>query len=1090
MKNRIKRMLAIVCSLALVVSSLTLIPISVVDAADYSGLTYDKEIANNGDTQGTESLKGSKYAVYEGDAVFSVFQYQGVGNADLYIAPASGYSASNLKVALNGTGATINGAGALFSNVASILTYEYNALRITSDGGNATVIIYCPNNSGNGTYDGALEEVTTPPADVEDGKEYIPEESQNSGSLSIPACSSGNPYDQEYKVSNIKVVQDRWYVVHYTVTSSVDKYFQLRLQDSGASYVDWATPTGFWNMLVSAGETKSFAKAIKSSRTTSTAIVDVCMGYIESTRADAATVSITNLSLKEYSSETLAKQVEAELNGSQEGVPAQPQDLALSETSVLTWTASEGATSYTVKIGTTVISESLTETQIDLSSNLAALEYGNYTISVIANNEQGSSDAATLSYVKQDPKPQMNGNPLIELTEDNGQQYVRVAGLDTITKATTYNLYVDGTKKMTVYNGQLISVSEFEAGSHLFQVTGVNDAGESALSTGYNLTIPSEVPVQQGAPTGFTATLIDSDTAVQITWTAPASDCYLYIDGVRYANGVNGQIANQSRVQITTTLNSDTKLTAGDHTFAIATITDDSFGESVKTDAIVLTIPQTAPIEVENLQVTDGIGKLTVTFQESSTAKNAGEKYNIYVDDNATPVKENVSQGEYSIEGLTAGTHTIKVTAKILDNTNGQTSNYIESTGVAQSGTVYELGSPTSVVATGGTNSINITWEDTVTTNVYCIYLDDAAEAAITTEAGSRSAQLTDVSAGTHKITVKAHVLSAYSTGTNVENITVYNPPTKVGTITTTTDYNKFTASWTDTNDTSYTITIKNASDEVVELTSTNSTVDGVITYEYTDVPAGKYTINIVTKNEVGTESEATVKEVTVIDAEDTILTSDDIVIKGFQINLNNQDYGVAFRTVASAPTDTVEAGGTTYTIASYGLIYTFDSNTSGDKLLNNYDATYTILDPAGVTGHSYKYVGKKDPANTFGYIATSKAMVDIATEEGKVSYVATMINMDKQGYEKYANTLFVRAYVVTTDGEIIYGTKTAKTSVAQVADYMYTNSTAKNATGHQFLYDSILHTDYLKDLNNLYYRETEVDYGWNNNLYQPETSK
>lgn len=657
--------------------------------------------------------------------------------------------------------------------------------------------------------------------------------------------------------------------------------------------------------------------------------------------------------------------------------------------------------------------------------------------------------------------------------------------------ANSYKIYVDDEYVATVEadarSYSLATYFEDKAEKeYKVSISSLGTAGESSKAE-----VTYTKKTQQAAPEGFEAKLIDGDTAVQITWTSPNTDSVLYIDGVLYDNGVNGQIKKDSRVEVTDTLKLKTKLTAGAHTFAIAAMTQDQFGQSLQTDAQTLIIPQTVPIEVENLKVTDGIGKITVTFQESSTAKNAGEIYNIYIDNELK--SEGVGQGEHEYNNVGVGLHQVKVTAKILNNAEGHTSEYIESAGVTSSGTVYEIGDPTNVTATGGTNSIDVTWEDSITTSSYCIYLDDSTSASVVAATGSKSAKITDVPAGTHKVTVKAHVLNAYSTGVTVENITVYDAPKNVGVITIVKDYNAFTASWTDVGAYEYVVTVKDNSGDVVNLSSTNSKTDDVVSYQFTSVNPGKYTVSVVSKNEVGTESEASTTTVDVIGIEDAVLESDLISVEGFQIRINDTNENVAFRTVCKAPSvgQTITVGNQTYEIAGIGTIYALDTNTSGITANNQYDSTITILDETVVSGKKYQYVGKKNPNKTFGYITTPAALVPSLNTEGSLDsyYAITMEKMDGV----LANSLHIRAFVVTTEGKIIYGKDAALTSVAEIASNMYTQSKAKNFTGHQYLY-SILNSEEMKyafgSVNNIYYRDTKVEYGWNNNIYRPGTSK
>ena len=147
---------------------------------------------------------------------------------------------------------------------------------------------------------------------------------------------------------------------------------------------------------------------------------------------------------------------------------------------------------------------------------------------------------------------------------------------------------------------------------------------------------------------------------------------------------------------------------------------------------------------------------------------------------------------------------------------------------------------------------------------------------------------------------------------------------------------------------------------------------------------------------------------------------------------------------------------------------------------------SYTILNPdtlseAGVyTGANY-YDGIN---RTYGFIATEEGIVsDWNIEDtNNTYYVRTMTGM--VGSMALASTLHVRAFVVTEDGEIIYGAKTASISVAQIADYLYKNSKATNFTGHKYLYNNVLNK---VETTNPYYRDTTLSYGWDSQLYIPQ---
>lgn len=224
------------------------------------------------------------------------------------------------------------------------------------------------------------------------------------------------------------------------------------------------------------------------------------------------------------------------------------------------------------------------------------------------------------------------------------------------------------------------------------------------------------------------------------------------------------------------------------------------------------------------------------------------------------------------------------------------------------------------------------------------------------------------------------------------------------------------------------------------------------------------------------------------------VLTSNEAAVKGFQIRSNGEADNVAFRTVCRAPAvgDTIAASnGETYTVKAVGTIYTLDINDTGYIVNDQLDESYTILDKNSVEGEQFIYKGANlynGAMVTYGYVATEMGTVkewDDDDREG-LYYVRTMTGIDA----KIQNTIHVRAFVVTEEGEIIYSTNTVSTSVAQIADNLYTNSKSKNNTAHQYLYNAILNNSAVLSVSNPYYRNMKILYGWNNNLYSPEATQ
>jgi len=219
---------------------------------------------------------------------------------------------------------------------------------------------------------------------------------------------------------------------------------------------------------------------------------------------------------------------------------------------------------------------------------------------------------------------------------------------------------------------------------------------------------------------------------------------------------------------------------------------------------------------------------------------------------------------------------------------------------------------------------------------------------------------------------------------------------------------------------------------------------------------------------------------------------SGDLNVEGFQIRINNpSEESVAYRTVCKAPNvgDTITAGGNSYTVASVGTIYTLDpTNKTGNHANDVLNASYTHLDSDPehiVEGEEYTYEGLQtynSKNQTYGYVATGNAILSgwNASDTEHTYYAMTMQGMDAN----MANTIFVRAFVKATDGTIIYSPKTAITSVARIANDLYTNNYVSNYAAHNYLYEAILHQSILSENNNIYYRDTPLEYGWNSNLY------
>lgn len=202
-------------------------------------------------------------------------------------------------------------AGAFCRVLVSDLTSGYHTLVVTDHYGNESVTIY---------FKVAKEEETTTPEvttpSFEEGKELIPSDKVNA-EISLEKHTAGQlEYAQEHKADSIHIESGKWYVGQFTITSSVRKYFEIRIQDAAASHVSIPANTEFKKVLVEAGQTVNVRVRFKADRTTSSAIFDICMGYIKE-ESEAGTVQITNNSLKGYTDEPEATKYTVSIDGTE-----------------------------------------------------------------------------------------------------------------------------------------------------------------------------------------------------------------------------------------------------------------------------------------------------------------------------------------------------------------------------------------------------------------------------------------------------------------------------------------------------------------------------------------------------------------------------------------------------------------------------------------------------------------------------------------------------------------------------------------------------------------------------------------------------
>lgn len=246
-----------------------------------------------------------------------------------------------------------------------------------------------------------------------------------------------------------------------------------------------------------------------------------------------------------------------------------------------------------------------------------------------------------------------------------------------------------------------------------------------------------------------------------------------------------------------------------------------------------------------------------------------------------------------------------------------------------------------------------------------------------------------------------------------------------------------------------------------------------------------------------------------------TVLVSDEIGIKGFQIRSNRygtaaeiaedeEKFGVSFRVVGTAPQigQNITVNGLSYKVKKVGVIYVLDTNKKGYNGTNEYeDEKFTLID---INSYSIDektgakiYKGINTTDRTYGYESTEIGLMNSDTPD-TVVFCRTMTKMENY----IANTIHTRTFVVAEDEAgkevIIYGKNIKSLSVAELANYLYVNNACTNVYAHQFLYNKILNgkngdesaESVLEQADNPYYRNAEIPYGWNGSIFTPEESE
>ncbi len=425
-------------------------------------------------------------------------------------------------------------------------------------------------------------------------------------------------------------------------------------------------------------------------------------------------------------------------------VPAAPTGLtatAGNASVTLTWTASSGASTYSVYRGTTAGGEAATA----IVTGVTATTYTNtgltngtkYFYKVAAVNTAGTSpQSAEASATPAAPVPAAPTG----LTATAGNASVTLAWTAS-SGAATYNVYrgaTAGGEAATAVATGITATSYTDTGltngsTYFYKVAAVNTGGTSAQSAEASATPSAPVPT---APTGLTATA--GNASVTLSWTA-STGAATY--NVYRGTTAGGEAATAIVTGITATTYTDSGLTNGTKYFyKVAAV--NTAGTSPLSAEASATPSAPVPAAPTGLTATAGNASVTLTW----TASTGAATYNVYRGataggEAATAVATGITATSYTDTGLTNGsTYFYKVAAV---NTGGTSAQSAEASATPSAPVPT---APTGLTATAGSASVTLTWTASTGAATYNVYRGTTAggEAAIAVAAGITATTYTD----------------------------------------------------------------------------------------------------------------------------------------------------------------------------------------------------------------------------------------------------------------------------------------------------------------------------------------------------------
>lgn len=159
----------------------------------------------------------------------------------------------------------------------------------------------------------------------------------------------------------------------------------------------------------------------------------------------------------------------------------------------------------------------------------------------------------------------------------------------------------------------------------------------------------------------------------------------------------------------------------------------------------------------------------------------------------------------------------------------------------------------------------------------------------------------------------------------------------------------------------------------------------------------------------------------------ETLNVSDDVSIRGYQISTTLGGIRIVSGVKPEINEKNVEKTGFVYALEKTG------------------DVTNNISDDEMYVGNENDYIKS--------FESTQNGLMGY--KDGENNYVMTML-FEKNNSQEFSTKYKVRAYAVLSDGTYVYG-KVHFYSIYNIAEAMYKNKLMKTASGHDYLYDSII---------------------------------